>query len=262
MTEGRGANIRNRLRGFTLIEVAIVLVVIGLVVSGGLFAVSPVLQSAKISETKQKMARVETALQAYVISNSCLPCPAVGTTASGGANAGRSQGTASGFYTTGCEATGCVLLGGVVPWNTLGIAEDEASDGWGRRFTYKLGAGITATSSMTRTTSFPTVTTSLTIEEPVAGVDLITANVAYAIISHGVDGSFGYALYTGATLGDRYGQGATSVGQDVNGENSRIVATGPVSASNGIGYFDDLVTFRTAAQITLACGAGSCGNPN
>ncbi|MDX2144080.1 MAG: prepilin-type N-terminal cleavage/methylation domain-containing protein [Rhodospirillaceae bacterium] len=248
------------MRGFTLIEIAIVLVVIGLVVSGGLLAVSPVVQSAKISETKQKMARVETALLAYVISNSCLPCPAVGATASGAANAGQSQNNTPGFYTTGCAA-GCQLLQGVVPWNTLGIAEEEASDGWGRRFSYALGAGVTATSSMTRTTTLPTVTTSLTIQDP-AGANLITTNVAYAIISHGVDGSFGFAVNTGAVLADRYAQGALGVGQDVNGENTRTVATGQVNNSNGTAYFDDLVTFRTAAQITLSCGAGSCGNPN
>ncbi len=44
--------------GFTLIEMAIVLVVVGLIVSGGIIAVAPVLQGAKVSETGGRLDRL------------------------------------------------------------------------------------------------------------------------------------------------------------------------------------------------------------
>ncbi len=74
--------------GFTLIEMAIVLVVMGILISGGLLAVAPVIENSKVSETNQKLDRLEQALIVHVIRNGCLPCPATGLTASSGTNPG------------------------------------------------------------------------------------------------------------------------------------------------------------------------------
>ena len=60
--------------GFTLIEMSIVLVVIGLVLSGGIAAVTPIVQNTKVAETNQKLDRIEQALILHVIRNGCLPC--------------------------------------------------------------------------------------------------------------------------------------------------------------------------------------------
>ena len=50
---------RRSKRGFSLIEMAIVLVVIGIVLSGGLLAVSPVLESSKGNETNSKLGPID-----------------------------------------------------------------------------------------------------------------------------------------------------------------------------------------------------------
>ena len=63
-------------RGFTLIEMAIVMVVIGLLLSGGILALAPVVQNSKTTDTNSRLDRVEQALLVYVIQNGCLPCPA------------------------------------------------------------------------------------------------------------------------------------------------------------------------------------------
>ncbi len=116
-----------RHRGFTLIEIAIVLVVIGLLLSGGLLAVGPVIQRAQITETQDKLDRIEDAIVLYVLQsdNQCLPCPGDGALATGSGNDGLSEddGTPT-FYGNGCSPNGgCRAAGGdnVVPWRTLGV---------------------------------------------------------------------------------------------------------------------------------------------
>ena len=78
----------SRTRGFTLIEIAIVLVVIGLLLSGGLLGIAPVLQSSRVTETNSKLDLIENALILYALRNSCLPCPATGNLLSSNANVG------------------------------------------------------------------------------------------------------------------------------------------------------------------------------
>lgn len=256
------ALVQHSRRGFTLIEIAIVLVVIGLLISGGLLAVGPVIQSAKISETKQKMATVEAALLGYVIANGCLPCPAArGASATGITN----NGTAD--YTTACGSGGaCTGAGnGLVPWVTLGIAENDAIDGWGRRLIYSVDPTLTnASNDVQRNSdgSFPTFTSTLGMEN-LAGDTLGYNAIAYVLVSHGSDGSFGETV-DGTTGADKYGQaaGATGLGQHENGNGDINFATGQTNSTNSTAYFDDIVSFKSFQPLILSCGAGSCGNPS
>ena len=86
-------------RGFTLIEMAIVMVVIhGLLISGGLLALSPVIQSSKISDTSAHLDRLEQSLTVYVIQNGCLPCPADSTADSSVDNFAGWSHSSTGYY--------------------------------------------------------------------------------------------------------------------------------------------------------------------
>lgn len=249
-------------RGFTLIEIAIVLVVIGLIVSGGLVAISPVLQSAKTNETKQKMATVESALLGYVIANGCLPCPAL----RGGAATGISNnGTAD--YTVACGSGGagaCTGAGsGLVPWVTLGISENDATDGWNRRMTFAVDPAFTNDATDVQRNadgSFPALASTLRIENLVgAGADLGYTSLAYILVSHGPDGAFGES-FSGNIGADPNGTPADQ-GQNENGDNDQIFASGPPS-NVGAGYFDDIISFKSFQPLIISCGAGSCGNPS
>ncbi|MBL8642502.1 MAG: prepilin-type N-terminal cleavage/methylation domain-containing protein [Rhodospirillaceae bacterium] len=249
-------------RGFTLIEIAIVLVVIGLIVSGGLLAVSPVLQSAKITETRQKMATIESALLGYVIANGCLPCPAarnIGGTITGIANDGSD-------YTTACGSDGTCLgatnnASGLVPWVTLGISENDATDGWGRLFSYGADSTLTNSSTDVQRTSgtFPTFTSNIQMNST-GGTNLGYTAIAYVIVSHGLDGSFGETFQAQA-LADKYGSAANS-GQNENGDSDLTFVTGNTIGSNNSSYYDDLTSFKSLQPLIISCGAGSCGNPS
>lgn len=119
--------VMNKKRGFTLVEMAVVLVVIGLVLSGILSTFQAQMDSAKIRETRQSLADIREGMIAFALNKGYLPCPANPTLAFNAAGAGIEDRVA---------ATGlCNRLNGVVPWATLGVKELDA---WGGRFSYSV----------------------------------------------------------------------------------------------------------------------------
>lgn len=243
--------------GFTLIEMAIVIVVIGLLLSGGLLAVSPIIQQSKITETRAKMTRVEAALTVYLIQNSCLPCPATGNLASTDANAGRAGHGATTYYSTGCAAGACIASG-VVPWVNLGLSEDDVSDGFNNRFTYDVTADMvdtTTTDNIRVNSTYPTG--SLTVEVTSGGT-VLTSTGAYVLVSHGNDGADAFALTSGATRADSFN--STNQNENSDADDTYVQATQNPIRDNT--YFDDIVAYKTPANVIQGCGAGSCGNPS
>jgi len=69
-------NVFRRLRGFTLLEMSIVLVIIGVVVGGGMTIFSASLQKRQLQETQFKLKAIQKALLDFRIANNRLPCPA------------------------------------------------------------------------------------------------------------------------------------------------------------------------------------------
>ncbi|MDX2225060.1 MAG: prepilin-type N-terminal cleavage/methylation domain-containing protein [Rhodospirillaceae bacterium] len=256
-----------RAAGFTLIEIAIVLVVIGLLLSGGLLAISPVVQQSKVTETKAKIASVESALVAYAIANGCLPCPAQTNIALGAANAGVATDDAP--YTAGCANAACLGAGtatvkGVVPWVNLGLSESDASDAFGNRLTYGVSLDLTQANDAERVGStYPTG--DFTVRETTGGTTVATAGAfsgaAYVVISHGPDGALAINS-AGNQKPDQHGQGAGDPQFDNAAVGNNLAWHGPQNTVTGVDYFDDIVVYRSASSLIQACGSGSCGNPS
>lgn len=116
-----------RSTGFTLAELAIALLIVGLLLASSFIPLSTQLELRNLSETQRTLDQIKEALIGFAIANGRLPCPALGTAASGTTNAGVEQ-----FTTPACTA-----LVGVIPWSTLGVPE---TDSWGRRFTYRVAS--------------------------------------------------------------------------------------------------------------------------
>ncbi len=263
-----------RIAGFTLIEIAVVLVVVGLLLSGAMYGIKPVIDSSRTATTNGKLERIELALLAYVMQNGCLPCPADGDMATNSAtgNAGWSHAD-TGYYGPNhatnnrpCAAPGgsaCNATVGVVPWNTLGIREADMIDGWSSRITYAVAQSLTATtgSSMVRTApaSYPAGTLSV---NDYGGVSQTTA-AAYVLVSHGRDraGAFssgGATISTGTTYGAGTPQGANMPANNPGTFRQDRYHPIPGAAT----YYDDIVLYRTAPNMIRDCGPNACGNPS
>jgi prepilin-type N-terminal cleavage/methylation domain-containing protein len=107
-------------RGFSLVELAVALAIIALLLAGALIPLSTQMDVRNVADTQRTMESIREAITGFAQANGRLPCPANGTIAAGGTDAGKELcPNGNGF--------------GVVPWATLGVPE---TDGWGRRFSY------------------------------------------------------------------------------------------------------------------------------
>ncbi len=247
-------------RGFTLIEMAIVLVVIGLILSGGLMAITPIAQNSRVTETKSKLGVIEDALQVYAIQHNCLPCPATATLATGGANVGQSL--PQPLDANGCSTAACTNARGVVPWITLGLSEADVTDAWNMRISYAITAGLQTNGNLDRSSSdySPLGTLQVSDLTTPAG-SAVTAAAAYVLVSHGPDKAFAYGAATGTLQTDPHGSAATDPqGRNAVTSNVNFIQDDTRTVENAA-YFDDIVRWRTKPLIVQNCGSGSCGNP-
>lgn len=103
-----------RLRGFSLAELAIVLVIITLLVSGMLVPLNSQRDLEKYTAVQKQLDEIRDALLAYAVINGNLPCPDT-TTDPTDAGYGIAEATCS---TANFE--------GRLPWKTLGVREGDA----------------------------------------------------------------------------------------------------------------------------------------
>jgi len=173
-------------RGFSLVEMAVVLVIVALFIAGMMLPLSAQQDIRARQETEKALANIRDTLFGFAVTTGRLPCPADPTIVSGSAGAGTEN---------------CALTQGVIPWATLGLPETDA---WGRRFTYRVTdsfkdaiAANTLTPPATCTPSSPPTQASFALcsEGDIAVTDggtAIASNVPAAIVSHGTNGQGGY----------------------------------------------------------------------
>jgi type II secretory pathway pseudopilin PulG len=131
----------------------VVIVILSLLLSLLAGIATSMIGQGRREATRQRLAAVETSIALYVSQNKRLPCPADGRLPSANANAGLAVPAAAGACNIDAIANN--QQHGVVPWRTLGLAEPDATDGWGNRLTYRVAPELVLANAMDFTACDP-----------------------------------------------------------------------------------------------------------
>ncbi len=119
-------SMKKKCPGFTLVEMAMVLLIIGLLLGGLAPTLSAQMEAQRVSETRKQLEEIQQALVGFAVANGRLPCPA--SASSNGEESPSGGGDCTNFY------------GGYVPAATLGITsvngQSLVADGWGNPIRY------------------------------------------------------------------------------------------------------------------------------
>jgi prepilin-type N-terminal cleavage/methylation domain-containing protein len=212
-------------KGFTLAELAIVLVIVALLMGGMLVPLSAQRELQDYRETQRQLSDITEALLGYAAShaatgsgNPYLPCP---------------DADGDGFEDR--KGSECVADEGRLPWSDLGVGREDA---WGNRFRYRVAKKYSDSGSGFSLTTTAFATTFLRVcEDPACAADrVIASHLPAVIVSHGKNGA-GAFRESGETNPAPGGKDETA-NQDAN---DNFVLHSPSGAADN--EFDDLVAW-------------------
>lgn len=252
--------------GFTLIELAIVMVISGFLISLLGSALVSYTKKNKIKTTEFRMEKIEEALEQYLNINGRYPCAASRFLGPDDTNFAEQQ-------TTNCRG-GPVLAGtvrvpgqlgssplnsvriGAVPTRTLNLPDEFIVDAWGNKFTYAVTETQATIVPLDPNQSYAADGGRIAVRDGVSNTVVFPANSAhYVIISHGITGNGAYPLGAATTPSVVCGAAADSLNCN---DASSIFRTTLVNSDVGnASFFDDYVRFKgqTAPVITVPVGA-------
>ena len=154
-------------RGFSLIELAIVLVILGLLIGSGFAALTAATEQARRSEAERQLIHVRDALYGFAMSQGRIPCPDDPAAPDG--NEDLTGGT--------CDHTG-----GALPWVDLQLGRRDA---WGSLLRYRVDPNY----ADTNTSPAFDLTDSGNLEVRDADANLIVDTTPAVVVSFGPQGS-------------------------------------------------------------------------
>ena len=268
MTRLPSAQRARRERGFSLIELAIAIGVMGVLFGAMLVPLVTQLQQRNVSMTEKTLADIKDALLGFAAVNGRLPCPAVTPTPVGAQPGAENFDTANG----GNAANGkCLSNWGFVPARTLGITPVDANgfalDAWattGNRIRYAVASDTigTVTNPLTASDGIKTATLASVAAAPPllyvcdsgSGVAANNCNAARTLTSNAVVviWSVGGNASTGGTGTDE----AQNPNPRNEGSTDRIFVSHAATDITGNPY-DDIVTWVSInTLVNRLVGAG------
>lgn len=231
-------------RGFSLIEIGVVLFIITLILSSILVPLSTQIEQKQISDTQKTMEEIKDSVLGFVTANGYVPCP---DTDGDGVSDPSTPGT-------------CTNSEGFAPWTTLNVGRE---DSWGNRFRYRISSEFTNTPSSGACSTSDgrlglcdsgTIRIN-TRNSATKATQILVSNAAAIIISHGKNGY-------GATASDgtaRTTVPAQNVDEAANADSNTTFANRTATSSTSgcsdtvagqpFCEFDDIVTWISAYSI-------------
>jgi len=215
----------SRIRGFTLVEMAVVLVIFGLLLGGLWMPLAAQMNQRNYSETNQQISEIKEALIGYALTNGYLPCPAI--SAANGSENRAGDGT-------------CNARVGFIPWVALGV---KGTDSWNHLFRYSVTPAYAR--SDTSVVLSPPTNRDITIRTRNSVGNLVNlsnaSDIPAVVISYGKNGFFGTSP-DGTALADG---SATNVDEDTNGAGVTTFISRDITDNTAVngGEFDDIVAW-------------------
>lgn len=215
-----------RSAGFTLVEMAMVLVIVGLLIGGLVTPLSMQLEQRRVSETQKALDDAREALIGFALRYGYLPCPAI--SASNGLE-----------DRNGNQCTNQKRVG-YLPWATLGLPKLDA---WNHLYRYSVTPAF-ADSAPTGRFNLWTARDITVATRDLKGAlapATATADIPAVLISHGKNG-YGSTSDQGTTIADA---GNGNVDEKLNSSAatsfvSRGINDNPAQPG---GEFDDIVVW-------------------
>lgn len=229
-------------RGFTLIELAIVLVLLTVLIGGLAVPLSAQIQARRIAETRRIMDDAREAVLGFAMisngspsTNRRLPCPDI-----------EGDGTES-LNSAGTE---CAQASGFLPWVDLGVANQDA---WGNRLRYAVDRDL-ADPGKGFATAITAAYPPLSVCQTHACATTVAGNLAFVLVSHGPNG-WGARNINDTTLA---APSADDERENLDSGDAIYVSRSATKADAAAGEFDDLLAWVSYPQLVArVCPTGS-----
>lgn len=219
--------------GFSLIEVALVLIILSLAVGGALVPLNAQIEQRRLAETTQILNEVNDAVLGFAIRNGRLPCPA--SAASNGNESPQGGGVCTNAYD------------GYVPAVSLGLGHLDTQgyllDAWGNRVRYavaKTGASAFTTVAGMKNVGLTTLQSELRVCVSATGSTAVSCGSDPANALTSADQNAPPELIF--SLGKNGATGSASADEAANLDNNPVfISHTPMPAGAQTGEFDDVV---------------------
>ena len=244
--------LRARHQGFSLVELSIVILIMGLLLGGLLLPLSVQRENARLEAAVAQVDDIEAAVFGFALANGHLPCPATPASLGEAASAGG----------------GCASAHGFVPASTLGLpgtrnADNLLLDPWASPVRYSVSASDAdgdgqwdfVVAGEMQDVSIPVLSPDLVVCRTAAGssstacadpASTLSASAPFVIYSIGKDWATSAGADQQENVGATLGGGPAGVSYAVAGDAVFVSRTSSIQSGN---EFDDVL--RWASPLTL-----------
>lgn len=237
--------------GFSLIELAIVLVIVTLLIGGLAVPLSAQIKARRIAETQKTLADANEAIVGFAMTHPAklpntrfLPCPDI----DGDGKEDRDP------TSDACSSISGTVSGGYLPWVDLGVASQDA---WGNRLRYAVVASLAD-----ENTGFSIASTAPTSPLVLCSTSACSAaspdvanNLSTVVVSHGPNGWGALNVNNAPGSLNAAPSGADEL---ANLDSDRVyISRSPAPAGAASGEFDDLTVSTSFSQLVArVCPTG------